>query len=191
MSKLIDLIDNTKTDKNTSHSYIQTYEELFCKKKFDKINILEIGIGEPKENKDNGGSIKLWHDYFLNSTIYGLDIHDISNINENIINKERIKLFTSIDAYSNIFIKENLKDIKFDILIDDGPHTLDSMIFFLKNYLPLLNENGILVIEDIPDINWIKILNDNTPDNFKKNVHIYDLRNYKKRWDDILFVIKK
>jgi len=34
MSKLIDLIDNTKTDKNTCHSYIETYEELFSQKKF-------------------------------------------------------------------------------------------------------------------------------------------------------------
>jgi hypothetical protein len=191
MSKLIDLIDNTKTDKNTSHSYIQAYEELFYIKKNDINNILEIGIGEPKENKDNGGSIKLWHDYFLNSNVYGLDIHHISNINENIVNKDRIKLFTSVNAYSNSFIEENLKDIKFDILIDDGPHTLDSMIFFLKNYLPLLNKEGILVIEDIPDIKWINILYDNTPADLKQNIHIYDLRHIKNRWDDILFVIKK
>jgi cephalosporin hydroxylase len=171
MSRLIDLIDNTKTDKNTSHSYIETYEELFLQKKFDKNNILEIGIGEPGANKENGGSIKLWHDYFVNSIVYGLDIHDISNINENIINKDRIKLFTSIDAYSNDFIEQNLKNMKFDILIDDGPHTLDSMIFFLKNYLPLLNDNGILVIEDIPDMNWINILYNNTLDNLQTNVY--------------------
>jgi len=141
MSKLIDLIDNNLTDKNTSHSYINTYEYLFWNKKYNNNNILEIGIGEPKYNKQNGGSIKLWNDYFPNSIVYGLDILDISNVNEEIINKDRINLITSTNAYDanfieNTFIKNN---IKFDILIDDGPHTLESMIFFVKFYLPLLH----------------------------------------------------
>ena len=33
MSKLVDLIDNSLTDKNTCHSYINTYERLFSQKK--------------------------------------------------------------------------------------------------------------------------------------------------------------
>jgi hypothetical protein len=193
MSKLIDLIDNEKTDKNTSHSYINAYERLFENKKFDTNNILEIGIGEPKENKCNGGSIKLWRDYFPNSIIYGLDIQDISAINDDIINKDRIKLYTSIDAYDQTFIEREFieKNIKFDILIDDGPHTLDSMVFFVKHYLPLLNENGILVIEDIPDEKWIKILTDNTPPEYKQCIEWVDLRQTKNRWDDMMFIINK
>jgi|694.fasta_scaffold58232_4 hypothetical protein len=192
MSKLIDLIDNTLTDKNTSHSYIDTYEELFASKKNNINNILEIGIGAPKQNKENGGSIKLWYDYFYNSTIYGLDIIPISDVNDNIIDKERIKLYTSINAYDTIFIENTFikNNIKFDILLDDGPHTLESMIFFVKNYLPLLKNDGILIIEDIQDINWVNILIENTPEEYKKYIHIYDLRTNKNRWDDILFVIK-
>ena len=125
MAKLVELIDNSLTDKNTCHSYINTYEHLFSSKKYENNNILEIGVGEPKENKENGGSIKLWHDYFQTSTIYGLDIHDISKINDSIKNKDRIKLFTSVNAYDTTFIKSAFVDnnIKFDILIDDGPHT--------------------------------------------------------------------
>jgi cephalosporin hydroxylase len=193
MSKLVDLIDNTKTDKNTCHSYIDVYQQLFEPKKNDINNILEIGIGEPKENKENGGSIKLWYDYFQNSIIYGLDIFDISKINEEIINKERIKLFTSVDAYDVAFIENTFinNNIKFDILIDDGPHTLESMIFFVKYYLPLLKEDGIFVIEDIPDINWIEILKENTPEEYKKYIQLADLRQNKNRWDDIMFIIKK
>jgi hypothetical protein len=193
MSTLIDLIDNTKTDKNTCHSYIPVYQKLFETKKYDNNNILEIGIGEPKQNKENGGSIKLWHDYFPNSTIYGLDIYDISNINDSIKNNNRIQLFTSIDAYNTTFIENTFiqNNIKFDILIDDGPHTLDSMIFFIKYYLPLLKDDGILVIEDIPDINWTKILMENTPEDLRQYVKIVDLRRIKNRWDDIMFVIQK
>lgn len=193
MSRLVDLIDNSKTDKNTAHSYIDTYERLFKEKKFDKNIILEIGIGEPLSNKQNGGSIKLWHDYFPNSIIYGLDIHDISNINEEIIAKDRIQLYTSINAYDTTFIKKEFidKNITFDIIIDDGPHTLDSMIFFVTHYLPLLNDNGILVIEDIPDINWITVLTESTDEKYRKYIECADLRNNKNRWDDIMFIIRK
>lgn len=189
---LFDLVDNTKTDKNTCHSYLPVYQELFAPKRYDTNNILEIGIGWPKENKDNGGSIKLWHDYFKKSTIYSSDIIPISDVNDSIINKERIKLYTSTDAYDvsfieNTFIKNN---IKFDILIDDGPHTLDSMIFFVKHYLPLLKEDGVFVIEDIPDMNWIQILTENTPEQYRKYIKCADLRRYKDRWDDIMFIIQ-
>lgn len=190
---LIELIDNTKTDKNTSHSYIDTYERLFKSKKNNNNNILEIGIGEPKQDKENGGSIKLWYDYFPNSTIYGLDIHDISRINEDIQNKERIKLYTSIDAYSENFVNETFikQNITFDILIDDGPHTLESMKIFIANYLPLLNSGGIMVIEDIPDINWTTILSNMVPLEFKNFIEIVDLRPIKNRWDDIMLIINK
>jgi hypothetical protein len=193
MSKLIDLIDNYLTDKNTSHSYINTYERLFSSKKLLKNNILEIGIGEPKQNKENGGSIKLWHDYFPNSTIYGLDIHDISNVNDIIKNNDRIKLFTSINAYDTRFIENTFvkNNIKFDILIDDGPHTLDSMVFFVRHYLPLLNDTGVLVIEDIPDTKWINILIQNVPEEYRKFIQIEDLRRVKNRWDDIMLIINK
>jgi hypothetical protein len=193
MSQLIDLVDNTKTDKNTCHSYIPVYQKLFELKKNNTNNILEIGIGEPMQNKENGGSIKLWHDYFPNSTIFGLDIHDISNINEEIIDKERIKLYTSVDAYDTTFIENTFikNNIQFDILIDDGPHTLDSMVFFVKHYLPLLKDDGILVIEDIPDMNWTQILKENTPEQLRECINIIDLRHLKNRWDDIMFVIQK
>ena len=193
MSKLIELIDNHTTDKNTSHSYVDTYEELLSPIKYKSNNILEIGIGEPKQHNENGGSIKLWHDYFPNSIVYGLDMIDISQVNNDIKNKDRIKLYTNIDAYNVEFVKSVFveKDIKFDVLIDDGPHTLDSMIFFIQNYLQLLNDNGILVIEDVPDMNWIPILTEITPLQYRHCIQVRDLRANKNRWDDILFVIQK
>ena len=66
------LVNNSKTDKNTTHSYLELYERLLQKKKNSAKYVLEVGIGDfgPK----NGGSIKLWRDYFPNATIYGLDI---------------------------------------------------------------------------------------------------------------------
>jgi hypothetical protein len=106
MAKLVELIDNSLTDKNTCHSYINTYEHLFSSKKNENNNILEIGIGEPKENKENGGSIKLWYDYFLNANIYALDIVSIDDVWDGIKNNNRINLITSVDAYDTDFFTQ-------------------------------------------------------------------------------------
>ena len=62
-SLLTEIVDNSRTDKNTRHSYLQLYEKLLNRLKNTSGNVLEIGIGEGNE-VCNGGSIKLWHDYF-------------------------------------------------------------------------------------------------------------------------------
>ena len=51
------IVDNSRTDKNTIHSYLPLYQKLFGSKQETAKSILEIGIW-------NGGSIKLWHDFF-------------------------------------------------------------------------------------------------------------------------------
>jgi hypothetical protein len=182
MTSIFDF-DNSLTDKNSVHSYFSTYQSLF-ENKFDKNNnILEVGIY-------NGGSIKLWNDLFPNSSIYGIDINDNINNDIKLNNNSNIHLFYNNDAYNPEFVSSNLSHIKFDILIDDGPHTLESMKSFINLYSPLMNDDAVLIIEDIQDINWIEILKKEVPDELKENIEIYDLRDNKNRYDDILFVIK-
>jgi hypothetical protein len=53
---LEEIVDNSRTDKNTGHSYLPLYDKLLINKKETAKNVLEVGIG-PWEN--NGGSIKL------------------------------------------------------------------------------------------------------------------------------------
>ena len=175
---------NDKTDKNTIHSYLSLYQSLLKNKKITSTNIIEIGI-------DEGGSIKLWHDYFPNATIYGCDIQNsISNICDEIKNNNRIKLYTSINPYDELFINE-IKDVRFDFALDNGLHTLESMIQFINVYLPLMKEDGILIIEDVQDIKWLDILISIVPQEYKNNIKTYDLRGNKNRYDDIVFVIDK
>ena len=76
-------------------------------------------------------------------------------------------------------------------MLDDGPHSLESMTLFIVKYSLLLSENGILIIEDVQDINWINILHSYVPYNLKKYIQVFDLRHKKGRYDDILFVINK
>lgn len=185
---LIDLVDNSKTDKNTIHSYLPLYEQLLNKKKETAINVLEIGI-------NLGGSIKLWHDYFTNATIFGLDIISIDNeiIWNEIKNNDRINLLTSIDAYNYDFFKSTFidKNLKFDFVLDDGPHTLESMKIFINLYSQLLTDDGILIIEDVQSWDWIDILKNEVSEDLKRFIKVYDLRSNKNRYDDIVFVIDK
>ena len=84
-----------------------------------------------------------------------------------------------------------ISETKPDIVLDDGPHTLPSMVAFINLYLPLLKYDGILAIEDVQDIAWIDELRAATPDALKPYIEVYDLRSVKGRYDDIIFVINK
>jgi hypothetical protein len=205
MQSLADLVDNSRTDKNTQHSYLDLYQKLLFNKKETAKNILEIGIWQ-------GGSIKLWSDFFTNATVYGLDIFNIDdmckefkkeiynlddftaeNIYEDLKNKKNIVLYTSINAYDDIFFKNNLlnKNIKFDFMLDDGPHSLESMKKFINLYSQIMTDDGILIIEDIPTWDWIEILKNEVADDSKNFIKVYDLRHIKNQYDDIVFTIDK
>ena len=138
---LVSLIDDTETDKNTVHSYLELYETLLSPKKDTAKNILEIGIGDFKEK--NGGSIKLWKDYFPNAIIYALDILPKERVLDELINDERVVLFTSTNAYDEKFFNENIlkKNLKFDFMLDDGPHTLESMKTFIRLYSKVMTDD--------------------------------------------------
>lgn len=174
---LAELDDGSLSDKNTLHSYLPVYEELFSGIRHDVKNLLEIGVRE-------GGSVKLWSDYFPNCTVHGADIEAPSVVKE----YDRV-VFHIQDAYSIDFV--NKFDVKFDIIIDDGPHTLESMIFAVKNFMDLLTDDGMLIIEDLSEIGWCDILKSNTPEKYHSMIKTYDLREKKGRHDDIMFCIVK
>jgi hypothetical protein len=182
-----EIANNLLTDKNTAHSYFDVYEELFNPIRCTANNILEVGIY-------HGGSIQLWRDYFINAKIFAVDVCNLDFIKEEKIkNDHNITLFTNTNGYDDNFINENFynKNIKFDVILDDGPHTLQSNIDFIIKYLPLLSENGIMIIEDIQDFNWTETLKEYVPPNFKKYIKVYDLREIRNRYDNTLFVINK
>lgn len=144
MSLLVDIVDNSRTDKNTTHSYLPLYNNLLINIKESAKNVLEVGIY-------NGGSIKLWNDYFTNANVYGLDIMNIENVWNGIKNNDKIILYTSTNAYDKQFFIDNFlkKNIKFDFMLDDGPHTLESMKQFISLYSQIMTDDGILIIEDV------------------------------------------
>jgi predicted methyltransferase len=164
------------TDKNCLHSYVdEVYENLFKDIRLSAKNILEIGV-------DNGGSIFMWREYFENAKVIGIDNKDCPQL----ANRERIE-FISSDAY-RVDLVDQLPS-NFDIIIDDGPHTLESMVFFIKEYINKINQKGMIVIEDIQEFNWTNILRRLAPEGF--SVEVRDLRKVRNRYDDILMIIRR
>jgi len=182
---LVDLEKDLKliTDKNVIHSYLSLYDELLCRKKFTARNVLEIGI-------NYGGSIELWDKYFPNGTITALDILPEKSLPKLLKNQNKIRLISG-DAYSPFLFTSLFRGKKFDILLDDGPHTLESQIKFLTMYSMLLEDDGILIIEDVQDINYLEILKENTHPDLKPYIKTFDLRKNKNRYDDLVFVLDK
>lgn len=176
-----DVMEGKLTDKNTDHTYADTYEEHFGPIKTSTKNVLEIGVYK-------GGSIRTWYEYFPNATITGIDI-DSSNLQTPLDDEDRIKL-----VYKNAYCDETieyLSDRRYDIIIDDGPHTLESMLFFAHKYTDLLTDDGILVIEDIQNPEWIPYIVKFFPEEYLSRVKVIDLRNHKNRYDDILIILSK
>jgi len=182
---LVELADNTRTDKNTVHSYLPLYDILLARLRDTATNVLEIGIYQ-------GGSIKLWHDYFPNATAHGIDVMHYDDVWNELKNNHRIITHTSSDAYdTNVVSSLFFSGPLFDMVLDDGPHTLESMLNCVRLYLPLIKDNGILIIEDVQDINWINLLKACVPNEYQECIEIYDLREKKGRYDDIVFTVDK
>lgn len=160
------------TDKFTAHNYLGVYKNLFDSIRGSIKNVLEIGIYV-------GYSFSLWNEYFYNAHICGIDILDLPNT----FQMSNRMSFHKGDAYDINFIQK-LADVTFDVLIDDGPHTLASMLFFAQHYSKLLSPDGVLIIEDIQDMNWTPQILAALPNEGE----VLDKRGIR---DDILIVLQK
>ena len=122
-----------------------------------------------------------------------MDILPIDRVMDELINDDRVILYTSSNAYDNNFFTTQFlnKNIKCDFMLDDGPHTLESMKQFIKLYSQIMTDDGILIIEDVQSWDWIDTLKNEVPDNLKQFIKVYDLRKNKNRYDDIVFTIDK
>jgi len=176
------------TDKNTNHSYVEVYGEILFQHLGRDGNLLEIGA-------QYGGSVLLWHELLEKFKILSIDTKD--QIDQSIKSKLNHNKFTFIvdDAYkiSTVEHCKNLHPGGFEVIIDDGPHTIDSQLLGIELYLDLLKPNGVFVIEDIQDFSFIELIKQKIPysDLYDFIVNVYDLRHIKQRYDDVIITITK
>lgn len=161
-TSLLEFAESVKyplTDKYNLGYMHEFYNEIFTPIKDTTTALLEIGVQE-------GYSVQFWRDYFTNASIHGVDINESWYLQN--IDKTRITLHKQ-NAYDINFVK-SLPQNYFDIIIDDGPHTFESMVFFCNYYLPLVKQGGLFVLEDIIDTSWTSRLLQLIDSKFSSNV---------------------
>jgi cephalosporin hydroxylase len=104
------------------------------------IKYLEIGVF-------NGGSVKAIREAFKESTcILGLDIDNKCKTYEDVENNIFIEIG---DATDRSFIQQITEKYgSFDIILDDGSHRNKDVIESFELLFPLLNDNGVYIVED-------------------------------------------
>jgi hypothetical protein len=162
MQKLGDILKNNLSDKSTTHNYHILYSHIFNELD-ETINILEIGLGtnNPElvstmgHNGRPGASLYGFREYLPKANIYGCDID--KNI---LFDSDRIKTcyVDQLDKPSFNNITTSFGNLKYDLIIDDGLHSIGANLNTLLFALEHVNQNGWIVIEDIHIINnWKSI----------------------------------
>lgn len=177
LQKIYEFAASTDTDKGTTHSYLDVYAALFGARRLVTRRVLEVGV-------QTGGSIALWERFFPGAEIVGVDV-TLAKLTHT--PGERTKILVK-DAYE----VDTLAELGggFDIVIDDGPHTLESMIFAAANFPALLAEGGMLVIEDVQKPEWIPQIVAALPEHLRGLAETVDRRAVKRRYDDIMLVVR-
>lgn len=149
---MYELSVNYRTDKSV-HLFPLVYDLKLSHLRNENVKLLEIGIFL-------GSSIKMWCDYFKNGRIYGSDILDETEMTNHVnnMNLYHNANFDPVDWNSNFeFIKLNQEDENalksldndWDIIIDDGGHSVYQQQLTLKTLIGKVNPGGYYIIEDI------------------------------------------
>lgn len=173
------------TDKVSKHSYMDVYESLVGNRRDEEIDILEIGVNGTR----NGASIRMWLDAFPMANVFGLDVQPCP---AQIRTQDRYE-HAQKDAYDPKFF-DSIRSLRFDLIIDDGPHLFSTQVFTVREYSRLLSPRGILVVEDI-DLrvhDRLHELGEIARELGPKFGHSWvDLRPVKDRYDDVMFVVHR
>lgn len=175
------------TDKQTTHSYGPIYEIIlkpFIDDQRQTYSFCEIGVSA-------GGSALLWQKLCPTAHVLGIDA--TNNVDKSVLARLDPTRYTFIfdDAYAarTLIKAQEHSPNGFNLIIDDGPHSLESQIYFLRMYLALLRPGGICVIEDVQDPNWFNNLTRELPQHWPRQV--IDRRHIKNRYDDLMLIAQR
>jgi hypothetical protein len=156
VDELANIFNNNKSDKASEHNYHILYSNILNKhlNRNADLNILEIGLGTNNPSMVSsmgrggrpGASLYSWKEYAPNSNIFGADID--TNI---LFQDERIKT-TYVDQLEMATfhkLKDTFGNIKYDLIVDDGLHSIGANFNTLLFALDNINDKGWIVIEDI------------------------------------------
>lgn len=163
----------------------------------DFISIYEKKLGRFK-NSDTTKKILLlgstsqkkldfFTNYFNDSIIYVYNEDNIvyKNIDESIIKNEDYPfMIEEVDK-----LKRSNKT--FDIILTQGQISIDNFMFIAKNYINLLEKDGIIIFENIQTLDNISKIIDSIPLDIKNKIEIHDLRRINGKYDNICIIMDK
>jgi hypothetical protein len=208
MQSLDELSKKYNLDKNIAsgcHDYIPGYSKVFNDIRMKAKTVLEIGIGsvengqmcnslgQPLNGYQTGNSLRCWEEYFLNAKIYGIDIFEHTELNQ-----DRIRTFVA--DQSNIteldMVIQSISET-LDIIIDDGSHDGNHQMISFMHLNQYLSPNGIYMIEDIQPNNIEKFKDLSIfPEYYRDyirhrfEIFIFDTREKNNRADDFMMGFK-
>ena len=156
---LTEIANEEATDKGTRgptqkwqcHNYTDIYEAYLHPFRNKKINLLEIGLGVKGPNLDigiaqgrnieGGASMKMWHRYFKEARLFGIDINPASFLDNNRTTTAVVDQGDPEQLES--FVRESGVE-KFDVIIDDGSHWPHHQQISLQILFPHLAEGRII-----------------------------------------------
>lgn len=130
--------ENQKRSIHKWNHYFEIYDRHFSRFRNKEIVVLEIGT-------QHGGSLQMWKHYFGDrAKIYGVDIDPRTKFEE-----ENIEVI--IGSQSDVGFLTDLKKRlpKFDILIDDGGHTMKQQKITFEHLYEHIKDDGIYLCEDL------------------------------------------
>ena len=134
------------------YSYLDLHKYV---KKLKPKNILEVGFNA-------GHSACCFLNAYPETSMVSFDIcrHGCEHTALNVLKK--FFNITLIEGDSTVTIPEWKKnnDVKFDFIFIDGGHTYDVCCQDLKNTIPLLSDNGVMIVDDIWDERVLKAINE-------------------------------
>lgn len=133
---LFDIGLKFKTDKVT-HFFLHHYDDILNHLRSSKIRLLEIGVYK-------GASIKMWREYFPHAEIHCIDINQIDLSDLNDVTMHIVNCDNKNDLKN---LAEKLGD--FDIIIDDGGHTMRQQQNSFEVFWPKVKKDGIFIMEDM------------------------------------------
>lgn len=126
------------------HHYFDIYERHLAPWRGRDVRFLEIGV-------QRGGSLDIWRSYFgARSTIVGLDIDPACAA----LAEDGARLYIGDQADRALLARIVAECGPFDIVLDDGGHTMNQMITSFESLYPTLNCPGVYLVEDTHTCYW-------------------------------------
>ena len=148
------------------HGYSEYYSRFLNFFNFqERLVLCEVGILA-------GTGLGIWSNIIKNGRIVGLDL-DLSTIEQNKSSLQKSGMdFSNVEIYEfnqfedNIgLMKSILKGDNIDIAIDDGNHSIKSILKTIDNLSPFLSKKFVYFIEDVwaNKLHLIKVIKNNYP----------------------------